>query len=44
MAKITGVQCLRTRRDGTWVIVKGLTDQPGLYGLGSASVSPQHTI
>jgi mannonate dehydratase len=37
MAKITGVQCIRTRREGTWVIVKVLTDQPGLYGLGSAS-------
>lgn len=37
MAKVTEVRCIRTRRDGTWVIVKVLTDQPGLYGIGSAS-------
>ena len=37
MAKITGVKCIRTRSSGTWVIVKILTDQPGLYGIGSAS-------
>lgn len=37
MAKITGIRCIRTRADGTWVIVKVLTDQPGLYGIGSAS-------
>jgi mannonate dehydratase len=37
MAKITEVRCLRTRAPGTWVIVKVLTDQPGLYGIGSAS-------
>jgi mannonate dehydratase len=37
MAKITGIRCIRTRRDGTWVIVKVETDQPGLYGIGSAS-------
>ncbi len=36
MAKITGVRCIRTRATGTWVIVKLLTDQPGLYGIGSA--------
>lgn len=36
MAKITGVRCIRTRPAGTWVIVKVLTDQPGLYGIGSA--------
>src|ERR687887_1577118 len=36
MAKITGVKCIRTRVVGTWVIVKVLTDQPGLYGIGSA--------
>jgi mannonate dehydratase len=35
--KITGVRCIRTRADGSWVIVKVLTDQPGLYGIGSAS-------
>lgn len=37
MAKITGIRCIRTRASGTWVIVKVMTDQPGLYGIGSAS-------
>jgi mannonate dehydratase len=37
MAKITGIQCIRTRHDGSWTIVKVSTDQDGLYGLGSAS-------
>jgi mannonate dehydratase len=37
MAKITEVRCIRTRRDGIWTIVKVMTDQDGLYGLGSAS-------
>ncbi len=37
MAKITAIRTLRTRANGTWVIVKVLTDQPGLYGIGSAS-------
>jgi len=37
VAKITGVKCIRTRSSGTWVIVKIFTDQPGLYGIGSAS-------
>ncbi|MCL4542985.1 MAG: mandelate racemase [Chloroflexi bacterium] len=37
MAKITGIRCIRTRQAGTWVIVKVLTDQPGLHGIGSAS-------
>ena len=37
MAKIKEVRCIRTRADGTWLIVKVLTDQPGLYGIGSAS-------
>lgn len=37
MAKITGVRCIRTRRGGTWLIMKVLTDQPGLYGIGSIS-------
>ena len=37
MGNITDVQTLRTRTNGTWVIVKILTDQPGLYGIGSAS-------
>lgn len=37
MAKITAVRCIRTRHDGSWVIVKVMTDQDGLYGIGSAS-------
>lgn len=37
MPKITSVRCIRTRADGTWVFVKIETDQPGLYGIGSAS-------
>ena len=37
MPKITQIRCIRTRADGTWIIVKVLTDQPGLYGIGSAS-------
>lgn len=37
MAKITSVQCIRTRKNGSWTIVKVMTDQDGLYGLGSAS-------
>lgn len=37
MPKITDIQAIRTRANGTWVIVKVLTDQPGLYGIGSAS-------
>ena len=37
MAKIKSINCIRTRRSGTWTIVKVLTDQPGLYGIGSAS-------
>lgn len=37
MAKITDIQTIRTRHNGTWVFVKVLTDQPGLYGIGSAS-------
>ena len=37
MAKITNIRCIRTRGPGTWVIVKVETDQPGLYGIGSAS-------
>jgi mannonate dehydratase len=36
MPKITRVRCIRTRVTGTWVIVKVETDQPGLYGIGSA--------
>jgi mannonate dehydratase len=37
MTKITAVKTIRTRAAGMWVIVKILTDQPGLYGIGSAS-------
>ncbi|MFF2910545.1 enolase C-terminal domain-like protein [Paenibacillus sp. NPDC057934] len=37
MAKITRIECIRTRHDGSWTIVKVSTDQDGLYGLGSAS-------
>ena len=37
MAKIKAVRCIRTRTAGTWVIVKVITDQPGLYGTGSVS-------
>lgn len=37
MTKITDVQTIRTRANGIWVIVKVFTDQPGLYGIGSAS-------
>jgi mannonate dehydratase len=37
MTKITDVRVIRTRATGMWVIVKVLTDQPGLYGIGSAS-------
>ncbi|MBJ6362231.1 enolase C-terminal domain-like protein [Paenibacillus sp. GCM10012307] len=37
MAKITGVSCIRTRKNGVWTIVKVTTDQDGLYGIGSAS-------
>jgi mannonate dehydratase len=37
MAKITSVQCIRTRKNGSWTIVKVMTDQDGLFGLGSAS-------
>ncbi len=37
MPKITAIRPIRTRHDGTWVIVKVLTDQPGLWGIGSAS-------
>ena len=37
MPRITEIKPIRTRSAGTWVIVKILTDQPGLYGIGSAS-------
>ena len=37
MAKIKEIRCIRTRANGIWTIVKVITDQPGLYGIGSAS-------
>ncbi len=37
MAKIKSINCIRTRPGGMWTIVKVLTDQSGLYGIGSAS-------
>ena len=37
MAKIKEIRCIQTRSNGSWVIVKVTTDQPGLYGIGSAS-------
>jgi len=37
VTKITDIKCIRTRANGSWTIVKVLTDQPGLYGIGSAS-------
>jgi mannonate dehydratase len=37
MPKITDIQTIRTRVNGSWLFVKVLTDQPGLYGIGSAS-------
>ena len=36
MTKITRIETIRTRADGTWLFVKVHTDQPGLYGIGSA--------
>jgi mannonate dehydratase len=36
MTKISDVQVIRTRSTGTWLVVKVLTDQPGLYGIGTA--------
>jgi mannonate dehydratase len=45
MAKIKEIRCIRTRSSGIWTIVKVITDQPGLYGIGSASdVSHSATI
>jgi mannonate dehydratase len=36
VAVIKEIRCIRTRATGTWVIVKVITDQPGLWGIGSA--------
>lgn len=33
MTRITEVKCMRTRSNGSWTVVKVLTDQPCLYGL-----------
>jgi mannonate dehydratase len=37
VTKIKDIQTIRTRANGTWLFVKVITDQPGLYGIGSAS-------
>ncbi len=37
MTKIKEIQTIRSRSNGTWLFVKVITDQPGLYGIGSAS-------
>jgi mannonate dehydratase len=37
MAKIQDIRVIRARPGGSWVIVKILTDQPGLWGIGSAN-------
>lgn len=37
MSKIKEIKVIRTRAQGMWCIVKIITDQPGLYGIGSAS-------
>ncbi|SDU79751.1 enolase C-terminal domain-like protein [Jiangella alkaliphila] len=37
MTTITAVRCVRTRADGSWTVVRVETDEPGLYGVGSAS-------
>jgi len=37
MPKIERIRCIRTRANGTWTIVKVITDDPGLYGIGSVS-------
>ena len=44
MAKIKEVRAIRTRNNGHWLIVKITTDQPGLYGVGSASDNYQTTV
>jgi mannonate dehydratase len=37
MAKIKEVRVIRARAGGSWAIVKIITDQPGLWGIGSAN-------
>ena len=37
MAKILEIRVIRARPGGSWAIVKVLTDQPGLWGIGSAN-------
>ena len=44
MAKIKEIRCIRTRSSGHWLIVKVITDHPGLYGIGSASDNYQTPI
>ncbi len=43
MTRITGIDTIRTRADGTWLFVKVLTDQPGplWYRLGERPLSVQ---
>jgi mannonate dehydratase len=44
MTKITRIRTIRTRANGTWLFVKVETDQPGLYGIGSASDHYHNTV
>ena len=37
MAKIKEIRCIRSRAGGHWVIIKVITDQQGLWGIGSAN-------
>ncbi len=37
MAKIQDIRVIRARPGGSWAIVKVITDQPGLWGIGSAN-------
>lgn len=37
MPKITDIRVIRSRPGGYWAIVKVITDQPGLWGIGSAN-------
>ncbi len=36
MTRIKDIRVIRTRPAGTWIVVKIITDQDGLYGIGSA--------
>lgn len=46
MATIKEIRCIRTRHDRSWTIVKVVTDQPGLHGIGSANdfFNPQAVV